>query len=57
MIGSGIGGMAAASVLSKHGRKVIVFENHDKLGGCTHTFSWSRANMDGQGNCFHIEVI
>ena len=32
------------------GKKVVVLEHHDKLGGCTHTFSWSRANMDGDGH-------
>ena len=41
--------MSAASVLSKHGKKVLVLERHDKLGGCTHTFSWSSSNLDGSG--------
>lgn len=50
IIGSGMGGNAAASVLSKQGKKVIVLENHDKLGGCTHTFSWSRKNMNDDGH-------
>jgi len=45
-----MGGMVAASILSKFGKKVVVLENHDKLGGCTHTFSWSRENMDGDGH-------
>ena len=49
VIGSGIGGMSAASILSQHGKKVLVLERHDKLGGCTHTFSWTRSNMDGSG--------
>jgi len=50
VIGSGMGGMAAASILSKFGKKVLVVENHDKLGGCTHTFSWSRQNLNGNGH-------
>lgn len=50
VIGSGMGGMGAASILSKYGKKVLVLEHHDKLGGCTHTFSWSRANMEGDGH-------
>lgn len=49
VIGSGIGGMSAASILSKHGKKVLVLERHDKLGGCTHTFTWSRKNTEGDG--------
>jgi len=50
IIGSGMGGNTAASILSKQGKKCLVLEHHDKLGGCTHTFSWSRANMDGDGH-------
>lgn len=50
VIGSGMGGGTVASILSKFGKKVVVLEHHDKLGGCTHTFSWSRANMDGSGH-------
>ena len=46
---SGIGGMAASSILSKHGKKCLVLERHDKIGGCTHTFSWSNSNIDGSG--------
>ena len=50
VIGSGMGGGTVASILSQFGKKVVVLEHHDKLGGCTHTFSWSRANMDGDGH-------
>lgn len=50
VIGAGMGGGTVASILSKFGKKVVVLEHHDKLGGCTHTFSWSRANMDGSGH-------
>ena len=49
IVGSGMGGMAAASILSKNNKKVVVLERHDKLGGCTHTFPWSNNNIDGSG--------
>ncbi|XP_060106452.1 all-trans-retinol 13,14-reductase [Heteronotia binoei] len=39
VIGSGYGGLAAAVVLSKAGRCVLVLEQHGKAGGCCHTFS------------------
>jgi all-trans-retinol 13,14-reductase len=39
VIGSGIGGLSAASVLSQHyGKKVLVLEQHGKFGGFTHAF-------------------
>lgn len=39
IIGSGIGGLTAASLLTKiFKKKVIVIERHGKLGGLTHTF-------------------
>ena len=38
VIGSGIGGLAAAACLSKGGQKVLVLERHYKPGGFTHTF-------------------
>jgi all-trans-retinol 13,14-reductase len=38
VIGSGIGGLAAAAALAKGQRKVLVLERHDQLGGLTQTF-------------------
>jgi all-trans-retinol 13,14-reductase len=39
VIGSGIGGLTAAALLSKHaGKKVLVLEQHYTAGGYTHSF-------------------
>jgi len=39
VIGSGMGGMAAAAALSRLGHKVLLLEQHHTLGGLTHSFS------------------
>ena len=38
VIGSGIAGLSAASILSKKGFKVAVCESHYEIGGCAHEF-------------------
>src|SRR6202163_3539800 len=39
VIGSGIGGLAAAALLAKHGgKRVLVLERHYVAGGFTHSF-------------------
>eukprot|EP01080_Neovahlkampfia_damariscottae_P006221 gene6221-10227_t len=38
IIGSGIGGLSLAGLLSKQGRRVLVLEQHDVAGGCCHCF-------------------
>ncbi|XP_063077026.1 inactive all-trans-retinol 13,14-reductase-like [Engraulis encrasicolus] len=38
IIGSGVGGLTAAACLAKVGKKVLVLEQHDTAGGCTHSF-------------------
>jgi all-trans-retinol 13,14-reductase len=39
VVGSGIGGLAAAAALAKCGNRVLVVEQHFQLGGLTQTFS------------------
>ena len=39
VIGSGMGGMAAAAALSRVGKRVLLLEAHRTLGGLTHSFS------------------
>ena len=40
VIGSGLGGLVTAALLSRHGRqRVLVLERHYRVGGYTHTFT------------------
>ncbi|XP_067088656.1 all-trans-retinol 13,14-reductase [Osmerus mordax] len=39
IIGSGIGGLGLAVMLAKVGKRVLVLEQHDRAGGCCHTFT------------------
>lgn len=39
VIGSGMGGLACAAMLSRQGQRVLVLEQHDVAGGSTHTFT------------------
>ena len=38
VIGSGMAGLTCAAALSRCGRKVVILEQHDVAGGCTHSF-------------------
>jgi all-trans-retinol 13,14-reductase len=38
IIGSGMGGLATAAILSKQGQKILVLERHYTAGGFTHVF-------------------
>ncbi|XP_075579083.1 all-trans-retinol 13,14-reductase-like [Pelecanus crispus] len=46
VIGSGMGGLAAAGTLAKAGKRVLVLEQHDQAGGCCHTFQEHGSEFD-----------
>jgi hypothetical protein len=46
VIGSGMGGLTTAALLARRGKRVLVLEQHDKLGGCTHTFEEAGFEFD-----------
>lgn len=46
VIGSGFGGLAAAAILAKVGKRVLVLEQHTKVGGCCHTFGKNGLEFD-----------
>lgn len=39
VIGSGMGGLSAASVLAQKGKAVLLLEQHNVIGGCTQTYA------------------
>ena len=46
VIGSGMGGMTTAAALSRMGRKVLLLEQAQTIGGLTHSFSRDGFNWD-----------
>ena len=46
IIGSGIGGLCTAALLSLKGKSVLVLEKHFKIGGWTHTFRRDKYEWD-----------
>lgn len=52
VIGSGIGGLTTAAILSRAGKKVLVLEQHDQCGGCCHSFTEKGFEFDtGKHTC------
>ncbi|MEJ3743476.1 NAD(P)/FAD-dependent oxidoreductase [Actinomycetes bacterium KLBMP 9797] len=46
VVGSGLGGLTAAALLARSGRRVLVVERHDRLGGYAHAFTRRRYRFD-----------
>ena len=46
VIGSGSGGSCCANLLAQSGRRVLVLEQHDVTGGCTHSFREQNCEWD-----------
>ena len=46
VIGSGMGGLSAAALLAKFGKRVLVVERHDRPGGYAHSFRRGKYSFD-----------
>ena len=46
IIGSGMGGLTAALILAKHGKKVLVLEKNHQIGGALQVFSRDKCVFD-----------
>jgi len=46
VVGSGIGGLSCAALLSRAGLRVLVLEQHYRAGGCTHEFQLKGDEFD-----------
>lgn len=64
VVGGGIGGVVAAALLSRLGKKVILFERLDYLGGCAGTFekdgflyNAGATTLVGLGNGYPVKLL
>ncbi len=59
VIGSGLGGLSAAALLAKAGKKTLVIERHDRPGGYAHAFQRKKYTFDAAvhqiGGCEAME--
>jgi phytoene desaturase len=46
VVGAGLGGLSAAALLARSGKKVLVIERHDRPGGYAHSFQRKRYIFD-----------
>ena len=51
IIGAGLAGLTAGAKLAKEGKKVLLLEQHSKVGGCATTFS---RKIEGQKVTFEV---
>jgi len=58
VIGAGLGGLTAGSILAKQGRKVLVLEQSERIGGCCSTYEKNGYKFDvGASIVESIETI
>lgn len=50
IIGAGLGGLLCGAILAKEGKKVILIEQNNQLGGCLQTFAFQKKVFD---SCVH----
>jgi len=56
VVGSGIGGLSAAALLSVYGERVCVLESHYAAGGAAHGFTVRHSNNNNKEDLFHFDT-